>query len=78
MHHVVEYFGRNRGIVPMLILNSTNLIDMLLSSPGEAASIVAAEHQQWGMIGARVGRENCGRALRLVRVGAGADSVQYH
>ena len=53
------------------------LINMLLTGPGERASVIAAKHQQRGVVGVRGGREDGGRALRLVRVRARADRVHY-
>lgn len=55
-----------------------NLIDVFLSGPSKAARIITAKHEQRRVVGAGVGREDGGRSLRLVRVGARADRVQQY
>lgn len=55
---------------------------MFLSRPGEATGVVAAEHEQRRVVGVGVGREDGGRALRVLRLAltltARADRVQQH
>lgn len=56
----------------------TDLIDVFLSSPSETASIVTAEYEQWRVVGAGIRREDGGRSLDLVCVGARTNRVQQN